>query len=189
MSKGIAQLVRAVAAFSVALAFCSSTFAQEPLSILGYTDSASFWLEIPAGWRSDAEAAKRTGAMFVLLPQQSTFDTAPAVIVASAYHATSLDVEMTKDRASFLGDDPKIRISDRQAIVAKSGARFSVREFRSLLLREQGFESVAYHQQGPDVVILTLSAQTEPTYREGQKTFAVFLKTYEASSLKVKNVQ
>ena len=165
-----------------------SARAAEPLSILGYTKSVSFWVDLPPGWRSDADAAKRTGAIFILLRSDTDFDTAPSVIVASAYEQTSLATAMKNDRASFLEGDPDIRIADRQPVVAKSGAQFLVREFRSQRLKQQGFELVAYHSEGPDVVVLTLSAQSDNQFREGQTVFGALLGSFEASKLKVKRV-
>jgi len=167
------------------LALCVSAFATEPLSILGYTQSESFWVELPKGWRCDADAAKSSGAMFILLPEGVTFDSAPSVIVASAYEDSALDEAMSRDRASFLSQDADIRISDRESIVAKSGARFSVRDFLSHRLTQQGYESVAYTKLGTSVVVLTLSAQTEAQFRSGQKVFRAVLGTFTDAKLKV----
>ena len=171
------------------VALCVSAFAAEPLSILGYTKSTSFWVELPPGWRCDPDAGKQSGAMFVLLPQEFTFDSAPVAIVATSFQESRLDEAMKKDRASFLDQDPEMQVSDLNPVATKSGARFSVREFRSQRLKQQGFEAVAYTQLGPDVVVLTLSAQTETRLRDGQKIFRKVLSTFENAKLKVATSQ
>lgn len=160
---------------------------REPLSILGYTRSVSFWMLLPDGWPPDTEAAKKFGAIFILVPKQYGFGNAPAVIVASAYTKTALVAAMTIDRDRYLKHAPDGQIADRNSIVAKSGGKFLVREFRSHLLGTdgQGYESVAYHQQGPDTIVITLSAYTKSQYRNALRTFIPFVHTYVASALKV----
>jgi hypothetical protein len=175
-----------LATLGLALGLSISIPAQEPLSILGYTKSTSFWMEIPKGWRSDTEASRRTGAMFILEPDGYTFGTAPAIIVASSYGQTSLDLAMSKDKASFLAADPDAKLLDQPPLVAKSGAGFSIRQFRSKKLQQQAYETVAYHSEGIDVLTFTLSAKTEAQFDSGQAVFANLLGTYEASRLKVK---
>jgi len=168
------------------LSLSVGAWAEEPLSILGYTSAASFWAEMPKGWQSDTAAAKKIGAIFVLLPKTYTFNSAPIVIVASAYHNTTVENAMSQDSASFVADDPAIHISSVRRVVAKKGAQFTVRQFRSEKLKQQGYESVAYHQEGPDVVVLTLSAQFEPALNNGIPIFDEMLATFESSKIKVK---
>lgn len=142
---------------------------------------------MPDGWRSDGAAARRLGAIFILVPQRYTFNNAPVIIVASAYTKTPLVAAMAIDREAFLKHAPDERIVNRDAIVAKAGAKFLVREFRSQLLEKhgQGYESVAYHQQGPDTIVVTLSGYSKSPYREALRTFVSFVESYDVSSIKV----
>ena len=168
------------------LALSSSVWANEPLSILGYTSSSSFWVNLPAGWKPDGAAAKRYGAIFILHQAGFTFNTAPAVIVASAYHDDTLKDAIKRDASEFRKADPQIHISEVHSLVADKGARFFVREFRSAKLKEQGYESAAYHQEGVDVVVLTMSAQSNIALKRETPMFHALLKSFESSKLKVK---
>lgn len=159
------------------------------MSVLGYTSSASFWVDVPEGWQADAAVAKHIGAAFVLLPKSHTFQTAPAVVVASAYRHKSVESAMAQDEASFVADDPAIRVTGRHEVATKKGKRFVVQKFRSKVLRQQGYESVAYYQEGADVVVLTLSAQSEPVLNREAQNFENMLTTYESSSLSVESGQ
>lgn len=185
--KQTAAFVALFATLGFVLGVPVPALAGEPLSILGYTRSVSFWMNIPEGWRSDSAAAKRLGAIFVLVPQRYTFDNAPAVMTASSYTKASVATAMATDRAAFIKHAPDIHIVNRNAIMTKAGGKFLVRQFRSHLLEKhgQGYESVAYHQQGPDTIVITLSAYTKSQYRKSLRTFVRFVETYEASSLKV----
>ena len=165
---------------------CPRVWANEPLSILGYTSSSSFWMNLTAGWQSDEAAAKRYGAIFILHQAGFTFNTAPVVIVASAYHGDTLKDAMERDASEFRKSDPQIHISAVRSLIADKGARFLVREFRSAKLKEQGYESVAYHREGHDVVVFTLSAQSNEALKQEAPIFHALLKSFVSSKLKVK---
>lgn len=167
------------------LVLCSRTWANDPLQILGYTASSSFWVNMPVGWQSDEATAKRYGAVFVLHPTGFTFDSAPAVILASAYRNDSLNDAIRRDASGFRKDDAHIGIEEARPLIANKGARFLMREFRSAKLKQQGFESVAYHQEGPDVIVFTLSAQSQEALKQGTPIFRALLKSFESSKLKV----
>jgi hypothetical protein len=172
------RISRVLRAAGISLALCCAASAQGPRSVLGYVDSTSFWVDLPDGWQVDQAAAKRVGAIFILVPADSTFRSAPFVVIASVFHSTSVDDAMAKDKASFLARDPDIMVSDKGQITATAGQQWSLREFRSAKLRNQAHETVAYVAQGPNVLVLTYSAETEPQYQVGLPGFQVLLKTY-----------
>jgi hypothetical protein len=172
------RISRVLSAAGITLALCCLAAAQGPRSVLGYVESTSFWVDMPDGWQADQAAAKRVGAIFILLPADSTFRSAPFLVIASVFHSTSVDAAMANDKASFLARDPDIMVSDKQQIAAAAGQQFSVREFISAKLRNQAYETVAYVALGPHVLALTCSAQTEPQYQAALPAFQALLKTY-----------
>jgi hypothetical protein len=175
---GTMRISRALSIAWISLAICCAAAAQGPRSVLGYVDSVSFWVGIPDGWQVDQATAKQLGALLILLPQNSTFRSAPFLVVASAFHNISVDAAMSKDKASFQARDPDIVISDESSITSEAGQQFSVREFRSAKLRNQPYETVAYAALGPHVLVLSYSAQTEPQYQAGLPAFQGVLKSY-----------
>jgi hypothetical protein len=148
--------------------------------VVGLIDSTSFWVDLPDGWQADQAAAKRLGAIFILLPADSTFGSAPFLVIASVFHSTSVAVAMAKDTAAFRARDPDLMVSDKAQIAAAAGQQLSLREFRSARLRSQAYETVAYVALGPNVLALTYSAETEPQYQAGLPVFQGLLKTYGA---------
>ena len=170
----------------VALASAAYGAAQDRPQILGYTSSGSFWVELPDGWENDEGATKHFGAIFVLRPVGTTFDSAPFVVTGSSFDASSVEAAIKQDSKAFLERDPKMTITARAAVQAKKGGAFALREFRSGGLRRQGFETAAYIQLGPQVVVIVFSAQTEQNFNSGFPAFTDFLKTFEVSDIKVK---
>jgi hypothetical protein len=166
-----------------------SARAQEPQSVLGYTKSTSFWVDIPTGWKADGATAQKHGAIFILLPGDATFDSSPYVIVASSFSGTTLAAAMQRDKDEFLSQDPSMRISDLAPAVTAKGIAIPLREFRSTALHQQGFEIVAYVAQDGDVVAITYSAQTQAQYKEGRPIFASLLKTFQDAKLKVQDLR
>src|SRR5688572_22635948 len=59
--------------------------AQNDSSMLGIVGKSSFWLDVPAGWTADQQAAKRFGVVFVLVPPGANFNSAGVVIVGGSY--------------------------------------------------------------------------------------------------------
>jgi hypothetical protein len=141
---------------------------------------------MPPGMENDAEVTKRFGAIFVLRSIGTSIDSAPFVVTASAFDASSVETAISSDTATFRSRDPNIKISARNVVPAKKGGTFTVRDFRSAQLREQGYETAAYIQQGSQVLVLVYSAQTEQNFRLGYQKFEGLLKSFEESAIKVK---
>lgn len=134
---------RALTAACLGVALCCAAAAQSPRSVLGYVGSTSFWVDMPDGWQADQATAKRLGAIFILLPGDSTFRSAPSLVIASVFHSVSVDAAMAKDKASFLARDPDIAVTDeyshhRYSGTAILGARVQRRQATQPSLRNSG---------------------------------------------------
>ena len=157
--------------------------AAESLSALGYTSNSSFWADIPHGWYSDATTAQRLGGIFVLVPDNSTFDSASCVITAGSYENTSLDKAMQSDREAILSQDPVAQISSQPPVITAKGKRFTLRETHSKVMKAQPYDLVAFIQLGPDVIVLSYSALKESDFNSQKATFMKVLRTFEDAKL------
>ena len=160
--------------------------AQVAQSLLGYRDGVSFWVDVPLGWSSDATASNRLGSIFMLLPAGHTFDSAPYVIYSNMIAGSTLQAAMDSDAREFRANDTNLIVSDRTGFKSKSGETFKLREFKSVKLRQQGYEAIAYLPRDNNVLLFVFSAQSDSQYAKGLPIFLRFLSTYSSSALKVR---
>jgi hypothetical protein len=149
-------------------------------------DKKSFSVNVPAGWIADQQAAKRFGAVFVLVPPGTSFNNAAAIIIGSSYKGISVADAIEKTRSQTRSRDPAAQMTELPAVTVGT-ARFSVLEIRSKV-GSQPFETVACVTLGQDVLVLTLSALAEVPYSRAGEIFTAMLKSYQDTGLEIKVV-
>jgi hypothetical protein len=169
---------------AILMASGSALSAQSGNSMLGYVGSASFWLDVPAGWAADQQAAKQFGAVFVLTPPGATFNTAGVVIIGSSFKSKTVEAAIAQIKSKTLSQDAGAQIAELPAIDAR-GTKMSLIEVRTKALRSQPFETIACVALGQDVVVITLSALAEEPYSRARSIFADLLKSYKEAGIQV----
>jgi hypothetical protein len=176
--------IRSLLLAAVLISSAPAFSAQSESSMLGYVGKSSFWLDVPTGWTADQQAAKNFGAVFVLVPPGTNFNSAAVIIIGSSYKGKTVADAIGQTKSGTLSKDPAAQIEERPSIEA-GGAKMSLLEIRSKANRSQPFETIAFVALGQDVLVVTLSGLAEEPYNRGKGIFSTLLTTYKEAGIEV----
>lgn len=159
--------------------------AQSERSMLGYVGNATFFIDAPEGWGTDADAARRLNALFVLTPQGTTFNNSAAVIVGTFFPETTVIDAKGNVKASVKSRDPSAQFSEPDPVRA-GNVTISLMEIRSRDIPTQPIEALAFVQLEKTVVMVTLSALSQDAFLRGRSVWLEMLKTYSEAGIKIK---
>jgi hypothetical protein len=140
---------------------------------------------VPAGWYEDHKTGMRLGVR-LLIPLGESFDTAPAIIYATARHnleGEDLAGAVAQHQESLRRKIPEIAITRLADVARADGSAFQQHEFVSPRLATQPYERVAMATDSDAdgnsyVVRLVLTAKSEAVLQSTEETFLALLKGY-----------
>ena len=140
---------------------------------------------VPAGWYEDHKTGMRLGVR-LLVPLGESFDTAPAIIYATARHnleGEDLAGAVAQHQESLRRKIPDVAITRLGDVAGANGSAFQQHEFVSPRLATQPYERVAMATDSDAdgnsyVVRLVLTAKSEAVLQSTEETFLALLKGY-----------
>jgi hypothetical protein len=140
---------------------------------------------VPEGWWEDHKTGLRLGVR-LLVPVGETFDSAPAVIYATARNAQEgedLAAAVAQHHESWRRKVPEVAINRLGDVGRRDGAAFQQHEFVSPKLTTQPYERVATATDSDAegaafVVRLVLTAKSEAALKATEESFLTILKGY-----------
>jgi hypothetical protein len=169
---------------AILIASASAFTAQSESSMLGYVGKSSFWLDVPTGWTADQQAAKQFGAIFVLTPPGTNFNSAGAIILGTSYKGKTVEAAIAQVKSKTSAQDPGAQITDLPAVDA-GGTKMSLIEIRTKVIKSQPFETIAFVALGQDVVVITLSGLAEEPYNRAGSVLTHLLRSYKEAGIQV----
>jgi hypothetical protein len=169
---------------AVLIASVPALSAQSESSMLGYVGKSSFWLDVPAGWTADQQAAKRFGVTFVLVPPGTSFNNAGVVIIGGSYKGKTVEAAISQTKSQTLSQDAAAQIVELPSVEA-GGTKMSVIEIRTKVIKSQPLETIAFVSLGQDVLTITLSGLAEEPYSRVKGVFTDLLKSYKEAGIEV----
>jgi hypothetical protein len=148
---------------------------------LVYTDSTSFWIDVPRGWVLDDDAGRRDGQIAVLYRQGESWKTGEPVMYATVITPKSgfnaaVPAAVRSDSAQWAGQVRDLVFAVSDSIRTVSGAFAHIRSYRSALTRQ--YSTVAYMQADARVWMLTLSARSPASHAAAYPEFVAMVKSY-----------
>ena len=140
---------------------------------------------VPEGWWEDSKTGMRLGVR-LFVPAGETFDSAPAVIYATARHSQEgedLTAAVAHHHETWRRKVPEVAITRLDDVPRREGAAFQQHDFISPRLTTQPYERVATAvdrdiEGAPYVVRLVLTAKSEAALKAAEATFLALLKSY-----------
>ena len=140
---------------------------------------------VPEGWWEDSKTGLRLGVR-LFVPAGETFDSAPAVIYATARHnqeGEDLTGAVAHHHETWRRKVPEVAITRLDDVPRGDGPAFQQHAFVSPKLTTQPYERVATTadrdiEGGLYVVRLVLSAKTEEALKAAEASFLTILKSY-----------
>ena len=140
---------------------------------------------VPAGWYEDHKTGMRLGVR-LLVPLGETFDTAPAIIYATARHnleGEDLAGAVAQHQETWGRKIPDVAITRLGDVARGNGSRFQQHEFVSPRLATQPYERFAMATDSDAdgnafVVRLVLTARSEAALKAAEEAFLALLKGY-----------
>jgi hypothetical protein len=152
-----------------------------------YSDSTSFWIEVPRGWVLDAEAGRRDGEIAVLYRQGESWGTGDPVMYAtlitpkSGFNAV-VPAAVRTDSARWAGQVPDLVFSARDSVRTVSDAVAYVREYASAAARR--YDTVAYMQADARVWMLVLTARSLASHDAALADFVALVRSYAPGAVR-----
>lgn len=176
--------VRRILVTSFVFAAASAASAQQPArgpagqSGLVYSDSASFWIDAPAGWVLDAEAGRRDGPIVVLYRQGQSWRTGEPVMYANVMTAngTSIAAAIRADSSEWGTQVKDLVFRARDSVATAGGGFAQIRVFESASTRH--YETVAYLAGPKRVWLLVLTARSAAAHENAFADFLTLVKSY-----------
>jgi hypothetical protein len=139
---------------------------------------------VPEGWWEDGKTGLRLGVR-LFVPLGETFDTAPAIIYATARHnaeGEDLAAAVAQHHETWRRKVPEVAITRLGDVPRRDGAPFQQHAFVSPKLT-QPYERVATATDSDAegnafVVRLVLTAKSEPALQGAEQSFLALLKSY-----------
>jgi hypothetical protein len=153
----------------------------EGQSSLVYSDSTSFWIDVPRGWVLDPESGRRDGVIVALYKHGESWRTGEAVMYASVITPKSgfnavIPAAIRSDSANWAGQSNDLVFTARDSIRTISGAFAQLRRFQAASTKH--FETVAYLQAEGRVWMLALAARSLAARDAASPDFLSLVKSY-----------
>jgi hypothetical protein len=189
MGKGrtVFSVMRGIVALALSCAALRASGAQqaaigpEGQASLVYSDSTSFWIDVPRGWVLDAEAGRRDGEIAVLYRQGESWSTGDPVMYASVITPKSgfnaaVPAAARSDSARWAGRVADLAFTMRDSVRTVSGEFAHVRAYASESAKQ--YETVAYLQADGRVWMLALSARSRVSHDAAFADFMLLVRSY-----------